>query len=130
MQLQIRGSSNYVLNVEGTEDISALKSLIAQQEGCSQEDILAYVQGKPLSEEGDVSALENFTIDVTVPLKGGKVHGSLARAGKVRGQTPKEAKKEGKKSVTGRAHKRLQYNRRFVNVTVGMGKKRGPNSNS
>ena len=28
-------------------------------------------------------------VDITVPLKGGKVHGSLARAGKVRGQTPK-----------------------------------------
>ena len=30
-----------------------------------------------------------MTIDLTIPLLGGKVHGSLARAGKVRGQTPK-----------------------------------------
>jgi len=60
----------------------------------------------------------------------GKVHGSLARAGKVRGQTPKVAKQETKKNPTGRAKKRLQYNRRFVNVVVGLGKKRGPNSNS
>jgi hypothetical protein len=29
------------------------------------------------------------TIDATVKLFGGKVHGSLARAGKVKGQTPK-----------------------------------------
>ena len=57
----------------------------------------------------------------------GKVHGSLARAGKVRGQTPKVAKGE-KKKETGRAKKRLQYNRRFVNVVVGVGKKRGPNT--
>ena len=42
----------------------------------------------------------------------GKVHGSLARAGKVRGQTPKVAKGEKKKMITGRAKKRLQYNRR------------------
>lgn len=59
----------------------------------------------------------------------GKVHGSLARAGKVRGQTPKVAKgeKTGQR-LTGRAKKRLQYNRRFVNVVVGPGKKKGPNT--
>jgi small subunit ribosomal protein S30e len=56
------------------------------------------------------------------------VHGSLARAGKVRGQTPKVAKQEKKKHETGRAKKRLQYNRRFVNVVVGVGKKKGPNT--
>jgi len=44
----------------------------------------------------------------------GKVHGSLARAGKVRGQTPKVAKQDKKKRPEGRAYKRLQYNRRFV----------------
>jgi ribosomal protein S30 len=44
----------------------------------------------------------------------GKVHGSLARAGKVRGQTPKVAKQDKKKKPRGRAHKRMQYNRRFV----------------
>jgi len=42
------------------------------------------------------------------------VHGSLARAGKVRGQTPKVAKQDKKKKPRGRAHKRMQYNRRFV----------------
>jgi len=44
------------------------------------------------------------------------VHGSLARAGKVRGQTPKVAKQEKKKNPKGRAMKRIKYNRRFVNV--------------
>eukprot|EP00850_Spirogloea_muscicola_P022690 SM000307S11687 [mRNA] locus=s307:111925:112441:+ [translate_table: standard] len=43
-----------------------------------------------------------------------KVHGSLARAGKVRGQTPKVAKQDKKKKPKGRAHKRQQYNSRFV----------------
>ncbi|KAF4358815.1 hypothetical protein F8388_002267, partial [Cannabis sativa] len=57
-----------------------------------------------------------------------KVHGSLARAGKVRGQTPKVAKQDKKKKPRGRAHKRMQYNRRFVTAVVGFGKKRGPNS--
>ena len=117
----------------------------------------------------------------------GKVHGSLARAGKVRGQTPKVAKQDKKKlpkvsflvlfpflaslrrappyppprrrktdahpffvtflslllpslpppsppqknsinKLQGRAMKRIKYNRRFVNVVVGMGKKKSPNS--
>ncbi|KAG0501408.1 hypothetical protein HPP92_001480 [Vanilla planifolia] len=58
----------------------------------------------------------------------GKVHGSLARAGKVRGQTPKVTKQDKKKKPRGRAHKRMQYNRRFVTAVVGFGKKRGPNS--
>ncbi|MCL7049736.1 hypothetical protein MKW94_025085 [Papaver nudicaule] len=48
----------------------------------------------------------------------GKVHGSLARAGKVRGQTPKVAKQDKKKKPRGRAHKRMQYNRRFVTADV------------
>uniref|UniRef100_A0A803YRZ1 40S ribosomal protein S30 n=1 Tax=Meleagris gallopavo TaxID=9103 RepID=A0A803YRZ1_MELGA len=61
-------------------------------------------------------------------LLGGKVHGSLARAGKVRGQTPKVSEK--KKKKTGRAKRRMQYNRRFVNVVPTFGKKKGPNANS
>ncbi|XP_058211724.1 uncharacterized protein LOC131323905 [Rhododendron vialii] len=44
----------------------------------------------------------------------GKVHRSLAHAGKVRGQTPKVAKQDTKKKPSGRAHKRMQYDRRFV----------------
>ncbi|KAK9826936.1 hypothetical protein WJX74_000664 [Apatococcus lobatus] len=58
----------------------------------------------------------------------GKVHGSLARAGKVRGQTPKVPKQDKKKLPKGRALKRIKYNRRFVNIVVGFGKKKGPNS--
>merc|ERR1712187_397815 len=62
----------------------------------------------------------------------GKVHGSLARAGKVKGQTPKVDKMEDKKKIPrGRAKKRMQYNRRYVNVVTGVGGKRvGPNSNA
>ena len=39
----------------------------------------------------------------------GKVHGSLARAGKVKSQTPKVEKQEKKKQQAGRARKRLLY---------------------
>ncbi|KAI8610708.1 ribosomal protein S30, partial [Chytriomyces sp. MP71] len=54
----------------------------------------------------------------------GKVHGSLARAGKVKGQTPKVEKQEKKKTPKGRAKKRLLYTRRFVNAVAGFGKRR------
>ncbi|KIK93005.1 hypothetical protein PAXRUDRAFT_829414 [Paxillus rubicundulus Ve08.2h10] len=59
----------------------------------------------------------------------GKVHGSLARAGKVKSQTPKVEKQEKKKTPKGRAKKRMLYNRRFVNVTTLPGGKRRMNPN-
>jgi hypothetical protein len=40
------------------------------------------------------------------------------------------AKQETKKRPKGRAGKRIVYNRRFVNVVVGPGKKKSPNSNA
>lgn len=61
-------------------------------------------------------------LDRWPPLRAtGKVHGSLARAGKVRGQTPKVPKQEKKKQPKGRAMKRIKYNRRFVNVGASPG---------
>ncbi|ONH78431.1 hypothetical protein BON23_2634 [Saccharomyces cerevisiae] len=56
--------------------------------------------------------------------KKAKVHGSLARAGKVKSQTPKVEKTEKPKKSKGRAYKRLLYTRRFVNVTLVNGKRR------
>lgn len=46
-----------------------------------------YLNGAPLQQLSDV--LTQQTIDLDIGLIGGKVHGSLARAGKVKGQTPK-----------------------------------------
>lgn len=44
----------------------------------------------------------------------------------MRNQTPKVAKQEKKKKLTGRAKKRMQYNKRFVAVPAGgFGGKRG-----
>ncbi|KAK3367487.1 ribosomal protein S30 [Podospora didyma] len=59
----------------------------------------------------------------------GKVHGSLARAGKVKSQTPKVDKQEKAKTPKGRAHKRDLYTRRFVNVALTVGGKRKMNQN-
>ena len=60
------------------------------------------------------------------------MHGSLTRAGKVKGQTPKVSKspEQKKRSCRGRAHKRLLYNRRFVDVASTRGRKVGPNNNA
>ena len=57
----------------------------------------------------------------------GKQHGSLARAGKVKNQTPKVAAKEKSKTPVGRAKKRLTYNRRFLTNPVAPGQKRKMN---
>jgi small subunit ribosomal protein S30e len=58
----------------------------------------------------------------------GKVHGSLARNGKVRNQAPKVAKAErAKKRVTGRCKKRQQYNKRILAVDPNDKRKKGPN---
>ena len=80
----------------------------------------------------DYNIQKESTLHLVLRLRGGgKVHGSLARAGKVKGQTPKVEKQEKKKLPTGRAKKRMLYNRRFVNVVAGVGGKRfGPNSNA
>lgn len=43
-----------------------------------------------------------------------KQHGSLNKVGKVKNQTPKVEKTEKPKKPTGRAHKRMIYNKRFL----------------
>ncbi len=57
----------------------------------------------------------------------GKIHGGLARAGKVKGQTPKVEKTAKGKKLTGRAKKRKLYNKRFLNVVAGFRPKK-PNA--
>ncbi|XP_034252785.1 uncharacterized protein LOC117652177 [Thrips palmi] len=130
MQLHVRAQSNHVLECSGSETISQIKEQISRLEDVPKELLCLYSEGAPLTDDLSVDGLASVSIDVTIPLLGGKVHGSLARAGKVKGQTPKVEKQEKKKKRTGRAKRRIQYNRRFVNVVPGFGRRRGPNSNS
>lgn len=132
MQLQIRGGeSTLMVEATGDEEIRQIKDQVATQEGIAREEVTLYCNGSPLDDTAKVNELSGRLIEaVMFQLLGGKVHGSLARAGKVKGQTPKVEKQDKKKKKTGRAKRRIQYNRRFVNVVQGFGRRRGPNANS
>ncbi|MCP6116852.1 30S ribosomal protein S30e, partial [Klebsiella pneumoniae] len=89
MQLHIRGQSTHVLDVNGQESIGQIKERIRTLAAVGDEDLTLSLCGAPLDDSCLVSELSSSELDLTVPLLGGKVHGSLARAGKVKGQTPK-----------------------------------------
>ncbi|XP_016983763.1 uncharacterized protein LOC108047873 [Drosophila rhopaloa] len=131
MQLFVRGLETIeALEVCQNATIAVVKNQLAQMHGFNAEEFSLDCEGTTLSNETPVTALSSFELDLNIPMLGGKVHGSLARAGKVKGQTPKVEKQEKKKKKTGRAKRRIQYNRRFVNVVQGFGRRRGPNANS
>nr|ALS04955.1 40S ribosomal protein S30 [Pseudodiaptomus poplesia] len=130
MQLLVRAQSTHVVEVSPEQSVQELKAQLSQLEGVAPEMMNLFCCGSILEDGMNLSSLENQALDLTVPLLGGKVHGSLARAGKVRGQTPKVEAGEKKRKKTGRAKRRIQYNRRFVNVVETFGRKKGPNANS
>uniref|UniRef100_A0AAZ3SCD8 Ubiquitin-like domain-containing protein n=1 Tax=Oncorhynchus tshawytscha TaxID=74940 RepID=A0AAZ3SCD8_ONCTS len=130
MQLFLRAQNTHTLEVTGQETVREIKLHVQTLEGLLVEDQVLLLDSSPLEDSSslvDCGISEYCTLEVAGRLLGGKVHGSLARAGKVRGQTPKQEKK---KKKTGRAKRRIQYNRRFVNVVPTFGKKKGPNANS
>ncbi|XP_036129114.1 ubiquitin-like protein FUBI [Molossus molossus] len=132
MQLFVHAQELHTLEVTSQETVAQIKAHVASLEGIAPEDQVVLLAGTPLEDEatlGQCGVEALTTLEVAGRMLGGKVHGSLACAGKVRGQTPKVAKQE-KKKKTGRAKRRMQYNRRFVNVVPTFGKKKGPNANS
>jgi len=128
MKIFVKNQEVAAVEVSADEKVSSLKQKVALNESAS----LSFA-GQLLNDEStlaEAGVCELSTLDVVVELQGGKVHGSLARAGKVKGQTPKVEAGEKKKKKTGRAARRQQYNRKFVNVVNTFGKARGPNSNA
>uniref|UniRef100_T1JIV3 Ubiquitin-like domain-containing protein n=1 Tax=Strigamia maritima TaxID=126957 RepID=T1JIV3_STRMM len=131
MQIFIRSNKTHVVDFLEGDNISTIKKHVATLDNIPEEDLVFYSSGRPLEDNEILTGLmENLCLECTVRVLGGKVHGSLARAGKVKGQTPKVEKQEKKKKKTGRSKRRIQYNRRFVNVVPTFGKRKGPNANS
>ncbi|XP_034184947.1 ribosomal protein S30 [Osmia lignaria lignaria] len=130
MQLQIRGEHTTVVDSHENETIGELKKRIVELNAAANTGFNLYCSGFLLQNDAVIGELTSNVLELTVSLPGGKVHGSLARAGKVKAQTPKVEKQEKSKKKTGRAKRRIQYNRRFVNVVQTFGRRRGPNANS
>merc|ERR1711941_243753 len=92
MQLFVQGTTLSNIQVESEAE---LLNFITNNEQAHEEQLQISAAGAPLN----FSQLEDgMTVVVT-----GKVLGSLARAGKVKGQTPKVDKEEKKKKKTSRA---------------------------
>uniref|UniRef100_A0A2K6UZQ9 Ubiquitin-like domain-containing protein n=1 Tax=Saimiri boliviensis boliviensis TaxID=39432 RepID=A0A2K6UZQ9_SAIBB len=128
MQLFVRTQELHTLEATGQELVAQIKARVASLEGIALEDQVVLPAGMPLENEatlGQCGVEILTTLEVAGRMLGGKVHGSLAHAGKVRGQTPRVAKQE-KKKKTGQAQRRMQYNQRFVNVVPTFGKNKGP----
>ena len=64
---------------------------MSELEGFNADDATVYCAGRPLEDHVILSqsTADMATLDLELRMLGGKVHGSLARAGKVKGQTPK-----------------------------------------
>lgn len=111
MQLFVQGQDIHTLDVSDETLVSTVKETVSDLEEIPAEDLVVYYGGLPLDDDSLICAAvpESGTVTVAVRLLGGmrnelslnkahhdcvyvcagKVHGSLARAGKVRGQTPK-----------------------------------------
>nr|XP_056718015.1 FAU ubiquitin-like and ribosomal protein S30 [Euleptes europaea] len=133
MQLFIRAQKLHTLSVSGQETVARLKAHIETLEGITPEDQVVLLGRTPWEDDaiiGQCGISDLTTVEIAARVLGGKIHSSLVRADKGRGQTPKIAKQEKKKKKTGRAKRCMQYNCRFINVVPGFGKKKGPNANS
>ncbi|XP_057578263.1 ubiquitin-like protein FUBI [Hippopotamus amphibius kiboko] len=107
MQLFVCTQKLHTLKVTGQEVVAQIKAHVALLEGIAPEDQVLLLAGTPLEVEATlgqrgVEALS--TLKVADCVIGGKVHASLARAGKVRGQIPKVAKQEKKKIGQAKRH--------------------------
>ncbi|TPP56357.1 40S ribosomal protein S30 [Fasciola gigantica] len=129
--LFVKSFDIHVVDTDSCRTGADLKVFLANKDNLPLDGLQLYSGPSVL---GDLDLLGELSpgncVDVVVPILGGKVHGSLARAGKVRAQTPKVEKQEKKKKPRGRAKRRMQYNKRFVAVVQQVGgRRRGPNAN-
>lgn len=105
MQIFVNGLDGAVvtLNVDASTCVGDIKNFVDADNG-----IISFGSKILDSDEATIGALEipnDATLNINMRLLGGKVHGSLARAGKVRAQTPKVEKQEKKKKKRGKLFK-------------------------
>ncbi|EEC00639.1 40S ribosomal protein S30, putative [Ixodes scapularis] len=132
MKLILNCQEVHAIEVTGDETVAFLKNYLQTAEGIAAADQCLYSAGKPLSDEELLSAClsDGSRIDAVVPLLGGKERGKLAIQKDETLLFLKQVdKQEKKKKKTGRAKRRIQYNRRFVNAVATFGRRRGPNTN-
>ncbi|CAF0937322.1 unnamed protein product [Rotaria sp. Silwood1] len=134
MQIFVRGTAKVLaFNVEKDDSIQDVYEYIAQESGYAVNDILLSLYGTPLNNEQTIEEFDlvpGTIIDANIKLLGGKTHGRMNQAGKVKKQTPKVAPTEKPKKKTGRARRREQYAQRFANkIASPNGFRSGPNSN-
>ncbi|KAI3379152.1 hypothetical protein SNEBB_001477 [Seison nebaliae] len=134
MRVFIRSVVNCSVLLDEDNSVKDLENAVKSKIGEEHPFTLSYMNGAPLEGDdcilGETNIKDNSVLDLNFSLLGGRVHGSLARAGKVKNHTPNVDKQDKKKPPTGRAKRRLQYNRRFVIVKKGFFKPKGPNSRS
>merc|ERR1712107_738544 len=70
------GEQTHVLYVAPTANVQALRAQLSLLEGVDAEQLNLFCSGAPLEDEVSLAFLENQAVDPTIPLKGGKVHGS------------------------------------------------------
>ncbi|CAH8611837.1 unnamed protein product [Dicrocoelium dendriticum] len=131
MRLFVKSFETRSIDTVSCPTVAHLKIHLANVDRLPLDNIQLYYGSSLITDAERLDSLApDSSVDVIVPILGGKVHGSLARAGKVRGQTPKVEKQEKRKKPRGRAKRRMQYNKRFVAVVQQVGgRRRGPNAN-
>ncbi|CAG5118497.1 unnamed protein product [Candidula unifasciata] len=127
MPLFVRSFQTYTLDLSQQKTVGDGKALVPDNEFLPKEQMTVVFEGQLLEDEWQLAALrDKSTLSIELRLLGGNVHGTLASAGKVRGQTPEAEKQE--KNWPCQA--RMQYKRGFVKVVAGFGRRKRPNVRS
>ncbi|XP_038950895.1 ubiquitin-like protein FUBI [Rattus norvegicus] len=110
MQLFVHAQELHTLEVTVQKIVAQIKAHVVSLEGIALEDqvvlLVDLLKDEATLDQCGIEALT--TLEVAGCMLGGKFHGSLARAGKVRSQAAKVTKHEKKK--TGQAKRQMQCN--------------------
>ncbi|MEN2497204.1 MAG: hypothetical protein MHMPM18_001614 [Marteilia pararefringens] len=102
------GSSSVAISLHNISTVKDLSAFLEKKIDCSSEQRIYFdYNGTVLDEDLNLATLPNLaSINVQIELCGGKAHGQLTKAGKVRSNTPKVPKQA-------KVHKTLCKRARF-----------------